>query len=129
MELSAYHFIRDLLLDARQEKRLSIPCRNTSLFVQPHMILYIQSKNRRTELFCVDKLIQCDLSINEINAILPEDFCPIHRCYTVNTRYVISIRRYEVTLITGEILPVPFHSYMQVKSDLERKITNWKNTF
>ena len=129
MELSAYQFVRDLLLDARQEKRLSIPCRNTSLFVQPHMILYIQSKNRRTELFCVDKLIQCDLSINEINAILPEDFCPIHRCYTVNTRYVISIRRYEVTLITGEILPVPFHSYMQVKSDLERKITNWKNAF
>ena len=41
----------------------------------------------------------------------------------MNTRYVMSIERYEVSLITGETLPVPFHSYMQVKADLESRIT------
>ena len=55
--------------------------------------------------------------------MLPEPFCPIHRCYTVNSRYVMSVRRYEATLITGEALPIPFHNYMQVKAELERKIT------
>lgn len=128
MELSAYQFVRDLLLDVREEKRISIPCGNTSLFVQPHMILYVQSKNRRAELSCVDKVIQTSLSISEVNALLPEDFCSIHRCYTVNTRYVMSIRRYEVSLITGETLPIPFHSYMQVKSDLEHRISGWKKS-
>ena len=41
--------------------------------------------------------------------------------YTVNSRYVMSVRRYEAALITGEALPIPFHNYMQVKAELERR--------
>lgn len=123
LEIPAYHFVRDVLLDIPPKTRLAVPCGNTTLFVQPDMIFYVQSKNRKAELFCVDKVIQSDLSISEVNALLPETFCPIHRCYTVNTRYVMAVRRYEVSLITGETLPIPFHAYMQVKADLERRIT------
>lgn len=123
LEIPAYQFVRDILLDIPPKQRLTIPCGNTTLFVQPDMIFYVRSRNRKAELFCVDKVIQSDLSISEINAILPDSFCSIHRCYTVNSRYVMSICRYEVTLITGETLPVPFHTYMQVKSNLERRIS------
>ena len=123
LEMSAYQFVRDILMEVPPKKRLAVPCGNTTLFVQPDMIFYIQSRNRKAELHCVDKIIQSDLSINEVNAMVPETFCPIHRCYTVNTRYVMSVRRYEAALITGEVLPIPFHNYMQVKADLERKIT------
>lgn len=124
MEIPAYQFVRDILMEIPPKKRLAIPCGSTTLFVQPDMIFYIRSRNRKAELFCVDKVIQSDLSISEINAMLPESFCAIHRCYTVNSRYVMSIRRYEVSLITGETLPVPFHTYMQVKADLESRITD-----
>lgn len=123
LEIPAYQFVRDILLEIPPKPRLAIPRGNTTLFVQPDMIFYIRSRNRKAELFCVDKVIQSDLSITEANAMLPETFCPIHRCYTVNTRYVMSVRRYEVSLITGETLPIPFHAYMQVKADLERRIT------
>lgn len=122
LEMSAYQFVRDILMEVPPKKRLSVPCGNTTLFVQPDMIFYIQSRNRKAEFHCVDKIIQSDLSINEVNAMVPETFCPIHRCYTVNTRYVMSVRRYEAALITGEVLPIPFHNYMQVKADLERRI-------
>ncbi len=123
LEMSAYQFVRDVLIEIPPKKRLAVPCGNTTLFVQPDMIFYIQSRNRKAELHCVDKIIQSDLSINEVNAMLPETFCSIHRCYTVNSRYVMSVRRYEAALITGEVLPIPFHNYMQVKADLERIIT------
>lgn len=123
LEMSAYQFVRDVLIEIPPKKRLAVPCGSTTLFVQPDMIFYIQSRNRKAELHCVDKIIQSDLGISEVNAMLPETFCSIHRCYTVNTRYVMSIRRYEATLITGEVLPIPFHNYMQVKAELERKIT------
>lgn len=123
LEMSAYQFVRDVLIEVPPKKRLAIPCGSTTLFVQPDMIFYVQSRNRKAELHCVDKIIQSDLGISEVNAMLPDTFCPIHRCYTVNTRYVMSIRRYEAALITGEVLPIPFHNYMQVKSDLERRIT------
>lgn len=123
LEMSAYQFVRDVLIEIPPKKRMAIPCGNTTLFVQPDMIFYVQSRNRKAELHCVDKIIQSDLSISEVNAMLPETFCPIHRCYTVNTRYVMAVRRYEAALITGELLPIPFHNYMQVKADLERRIT------
>ena len=122
MEIPAYQFVRDILVEIPPKRRLNIPCGSTTLFVQPDMIFYVRSRNRKAELFCVDKIIQSDLSISDVNAMLPDTFCPIHRCYTVNTHYVMSVCRYEVTLITGEALPIPFHSYMQVKSDLERRI-------
>lgn len=123
LEMSAYQFVRDVLIEIPPKKRLAVPCGSATLFVQPDMIFYVQSRNRKAELHCVDKIIQSDLGISEVNAMLPESFCPIHRCYTVNTRYVMSIRRYEAALITGEVLPIPFHNYMQVKADLERRIS------
>lgn len=119
-----YQLVRDILLENPPQGRLPIPSGNSTLFLHPDMIFYIRSKNRKTELFCVDKVIQSDLSISEINALLPETFCSIHRCYTVNTRYVTAIRRHEVSLITGEVLPIPFHAYMRVKLDLEQRINN-----
>lgn len=123
LEMSAYQFVRDVLIEIPPKKRLAIPCGSATLFVQPDMIFYVQSRNRKAELHCVDKIIQSDLGISEVNAMLPDTFCSIHRCYTVNTRYVMSVRRYEAALITGEVLPIPFHNYMQVKADLERRIT------
>lgn len=122
LEIPAYQFVRDILLDIPPKHRLAVPCGNTTLFVQPDMIFYIRSRNRKAEIYCVDKVIQSDLSISAVNAMLPETFCPIHRCYTVNSRYVMSICRYEVTMITGETLPVPFHTYNQVKAALEQQI-------
>ena len=123
LEMSAYQFVRDVLIEIPPKKRLAVPCGSSTLFIQPDMIFYVQSRNRKAEFHCADKIIQSDLSISEVNAMLPESFCPIHRCYTVNSRYVMSVRRYEAALITGEVLPIPFHNYMQVKAELERKIT------
>lgn len=123
LSVPTYQLVRDILLENPPKGRLPIPSGNSTLFLHPDMIFYIRSKNRKTELFCVDKVIQSDLSISEINALLPETFCSIHRCYTVNTRYVTAIRRHEVSLITGETLPIPFHAYMRVKVDLERRIS------
>ena len=123
LEEPAYQLVRDILLENPPRGRLPIPSGNSTLFLHPDMIFYVRSKNRKTELFCVDKVIQSDLSISEINALLPETFSSIHRCYTVNTRYITAIRRHEVSLITGETLPIPFHAYMRVKVDLERRIS------
>jgi len=123
LSIPAYQFVRDILAEVPPKTRLAVPFGSTTQFVQPDMVFYVRSRNRKAEFYCVDKVIQSDLSISEVNAMLPKTFCSIHRCYTVNTIYVMSVCRYNVTLITGETLPIPFHSYMQVKSDLERRIT------
>lgn len=121
-EITAYQFLRDVLLRSPAKHRICVPCKSAMMFLQPEMILYIHSKDRKAEFICVDKVVKSSLSINEVNDLLPENFYPIHRTYTVNTQYVTSIERSKVTLLTGEELPIPFHAYMQVKTDLERMI-------
>lgn len=122
VQLFAYQFIRDILINKPEGDRIPVPTGKTTLYVPPHMIFYIKSKKRKTELYCADKVIQSDLTINEINALLPDNFCPVHRCYTVNARYVASIRQGEITMITGEKVPVPTHGYGDIKKELERKM-------
>lgn len=120
----AYHLYRNLLANTPEPpERLAIPSGGRTFFIQPDIILYVRSKNRRAELFCVDAVIRSDLTINEMNALLPESFYPIHRCYTVNPRHVSAIRRCQVTMVTGETLPVPAEAYNRVRAELERRIT------
>lgn len=118
----AYHLYRNLLLDLPETGRLAIPSGGRFFYIHPNVILYIQSKNRRAEVFSVDNVIRSDLPISQINALLPPGFCSIHRCYTVNPRYVSSVQRYKVTLVTGESLPIPAESYNRVKAELDRLI-------
>ena len=122
LQMSAYQFVRDVILNMPETKRIPIPVGIKTLYVQPHMIFYVKSKGRKTELYCTDKVILTELPIYKLNEMLPFDFCSIHRAYTVNTRYVTAIKRYEVTMVTGEKLPVPIHGFNEVKADLERRI-------
>ena len=122
MEITAYQFLRDVLMKNPAKQRVCVPCKGTTMFLQPEMILYIRSQNRKAEFVCVDKVVKSSLSINEVNALLPENFYHIHRAYTVNTHYIKSIKRCELTMLTGEVLPIPFHAYTQVKADLDRII-------
>lgn len=119
----AYHLYRNLLLDLPETGRIAVPSGGKTFYIHPNVILYVQSRNRRAELFCVDTLIRSDLSISRINALLPQGFCAIHRCYTVNSRYVSAIQRYKVTLVTGEALPIPAEAYNQIKARLDRLIS------
>lgn len=119
----AYHLHRNLLPDTPETGRLPIPSGGRTFYIHPNVILYAQSKERRAELFCVDSVVRTDLTISQMNALLPDTFFPIHRCYTVNPRYVSAIQRYKVTMVTGETLPVPAETYNQVKAELDRRIS------
>lgn len=123
MWVPAYHLYRNLLLDMPEAERIAVPSGGRTFYIHPNAILYARSKERRAELFCVDSVVRTDLTITQINALLPETFSPIHRCYTVNSRYVSAIQRYKVTVVTGETLPVPADRYDQVKAELDRRIS------
>ena len=123
----AYHLLRNLLLDTPDRGRLSIPSGGRTVYIHPNSVHYVQSKHRRAELYCVDSVIRSDLSLRQLNALLPEEFCSIHRCYTVNSRYVSSIQRYKVTMVTGDTLPIPAEAYNAVKAELDRRICGLTN--
>lgn len=124
----AYHLYRNLLLDMPETGRIPIPSGGRTFYIHPNIILYVQSRERRAEVFCVDSVVRSDLSITQMNALLPDGFCPVHRCYTVNPRYVSAIQRYKVTMVTGETLPIPAEAYNRVKAELDSRIGGLKAT-
>lgn len=119
----AYHLYRNLFLDMPESERLAVPSGGGTYYIHPNTILFVRSMNRRAELVCVDSIVRSDLSISQINDMLPDAFCSIHRCYTVNPRYVSAIRRYKVTMVTGETLPVPAEIYNRIKAELDKRIS------
>lgn len=102
-----------------QGKRITIKSGTQTLYVQPASILYVQSQRNKTELVCFDKIITCNIPIHKLLEILPEEFYPLHRCYLVNTKYILSIRRFEVVLQTNDTLPIPAAQYSRIKKELE----------
>lgn len=122
MNMTTLRFVQELVLEEPLNERLAIRSGRQTVFVNPYMVLYVRSNGKRTELVCVDRIIDCNSSISEMAENVPGFFYPIHRSYLVNTRYITAIRRFEVELISGMTLPIPAVTYMQVKKDLSEMI-------
>lgn len=117
-DINTTQFVRNLLLEEMPKKRMAIHSGRQVIFVNPNMILYVQTQQKKTELVCVDKVISCNSTIGELAKELPAAFYPLHRGYLVNTLYIVAIRRFEVELLSGITLPIPAKNYMKIKQDL-----------
>ena len=82
-------------------------------------ILYAQSRDKRTELVCVDRVVSCNYIYRELKERLPEVFYPLRRGYLVNTLFIVAVRRFEAELISGICIPIPALTYQQAKRDLQ----------
>ena len=122
LDLNTMEFVRNLLLESPDRRRMPIRSGRQTIFISPYTLLYVQSQRNRTELVCIDRVISCNISIGKIAEKLPELFYPLRRGYLVNTLYVAAIRRFEVELISGITIPIPALKYQQVKDDLQKII-------
>ena len=118
--MEALDVVHKLLGENREETKLTVKNGEQLFFINPYSVLYIQGQGKKNEIVCLDKVVSTSSTLGELKQMLPEFFCQIHRSYIVNSYYVESIRRFEVEMESGEILPVPEHSYTKVRSQLER---------
>ena len=118
--LQTVRFIRQLLQEYPVVERVTVQSEGKSLFLNPYLIRYIQSRGKQCEIFYEDTVYVCQCALNEIARLLPSYFYMIHRCYIVNTYHVMSLRRFEVVLTSGTVLPVPEHRYTTVKRDFHK---------
>ena len=120
MNMQTLRFVRRLMLSHPIADRIEVKSGKQTLFINPYLILYVQSDGKYCELCCVDKTVVCNCSIRELARQLPPYFYAIHRSYIVNTYYVLVLRRFEVELVSGTTLPVPEHQYSRVKKDFHK---------
>ena len=122
MDMNTTRFVRNLLLEQPAGRRIAFPSGNQTVYVNPYTILYAKSRDKRTELVCVDRVVSCNYIYRELKERLPEVFSPLRRGYLVNTLYIVALRRFEAELISGISIPIPALTYTQVKRDLQELI-------
>lgn len=90
--------------------------------VDSNMVTYIQAVNGDCIFHMLNKRREISwgrgCALKDLQERLPANFYRIHRSFYVNSDYVMKIRRYAVTLVTGEELPVPKMRYTQIREEL-----------
>lgn len=117
-DLLATNYVRNLLLEYPFVNRVPIRSANQTIIVNPYTIMYVESMGKKTNVVCLDRIINSCNTMSELKELLPDTFYMIHRSYYVNTRYITSIQRFEVSLLSGRTLPIPEKEYTRVKADL-----------
>lgn len=120
-----YRYAKKLMKE-NAHPRVNIGIGGADQFINTDELIYIQAADKNCILQMRHKIIQVSRMMKDIQRLLPSNFCRIHRGYCVNAEYVTDIKRYVVTLATGEQLPIPKGRYMQIREELaaliEKKI-------
>lgn len=62
--------------------------------------------------------MEVHMSITEVLKAAGNRLIPVHRSYAVNNQYVSSVRRYEVVMTNGDIIPLPVKRYKEIRDIL-----------
>lgn len=84
-------------------------------------ILYIEAARNHVIWHCLEYDIEGRGPLKRCEETLPEEFVKIQRGYVVNVRHLAVIRHNEVIMDNGDILPVPYRIFADVKQLLLQK--------
>lgn len=93
----------------------------TIYLLKENEILYIESQHNHIVWHCAGEVIINKNSLTNVQEFLSEEFVRIHRCYIVNKLHIRIIRRYEVQLSNGDILPIPSKKFAEIRKKLMEK--------
>lgn len=91
-------------------------------FLYPDEIHYIYSNKNIRYIRTAQITIPTKISLNELNEKLP-DFIFVHRSYLTDIRRIYSLKRYEIQLLNGEILPVGKERYLNLQNQLKTQLS------
>ena len=82
-------------------------------------ICYLEAFGHKLVIHLSDgRVEQLNHSLSQARELLPQDrFLQCRRSYLVNKQAVRSLRRYEITLADGEVVPVSKQRYLEVEEE------------
>ena len=86
--------------------------------LQEPEILYIEAMGGHIIWHCINTSIESTDSLKNVMVRLSDDFVRVHRGYAVNRKMVASIQRCSVSMINGDIIPIPYKKYVNVRRQL-----------
>lgn len=121
-----FQYVKKML---RQKRRRLIACgkQDQTHVIWNKEIVYIEAENTDSVIHCLHRDILCRESISELEKKVGEGFIKTHRSFIVNSRYIISIRRYHLVIYQGIELPIPEKKYREIKEQVLRAVTQRQN--
>ena len=108
-----------ILAGEQRSLRMSFHCADRTLvYLRPSNLLYAETHSHHTILHTLERNIEVTDALSDIEKRLPDHFLRCHQSYVVNLSYITRIRRFELELTDGTILPVPEKKYTTLKSAL-----------
>lgn len=89
--------------------------------MQEKEILYIEAMRDHVFWHCRNMTIESRDSLKNVEAHITENFVRIHRSYLINKALVRNIQRCSVTMENGDIIPIPYKKYVNIKNRLLEK--------
>lgn len=86
--------------------------------MQEAEILYIEAMGDHILWHCRNTTIESTDSLKNVGVNLSKDFVRVHRSYLVNKRVVTSIQRCSATIINGDMIPIPYKKYVNIRKQL-----------
>ena len=83
--------------------------------MQESEILYVEAMGGHTIWHCMNTTIESTVSLKNAVIRLSDNFVRVHRGYTVNKKMIASIQRCSVSMINGDVIPIPYKKYVNVR--------------
>ena len=94
------------LLEQDRDAFVSIPNGRNAQILRKSSIRYLERNLHQTTVFCDSETFQTREPLTSLAQLLGDDFCRVHVSYLVNLSRIRSIRNTELTLLSGEVIPV-----------------------
>lgn len=115
-----FDYIRQIDL-AAQNSRIQLRDSLGSIhWLFPAEIIYVQASNKKSIVHTGTDTFYTRMTLRELSQ-KDDNFALIHRSYMINRSYLKEFKRYQATLMDGNILPIGKERYMALKQSLNNK--------
>lgn len=118
MESSMRLYMKQIIYNDKNISSIPIKIGKQTNYLDPRTIIYLSSNGHRTNIYCIDKVIDSSMNLYEFKTLLDSTFYPIRRGCIINTKYITSLKRSEVELVNQITIQIPLPSYTKVKKEL-----------
>lgn len=125
MKAAAFLIARNLSVGDAQSQRVGITDGGRTLYIDPRTLIYAESRNHGCEVVTLTKAFFCHMPLGELAERLPNYCCRVHRGYLVNAHYITVIRRSELELASGVVVPIPVSKYVGTRRMLNAIIERY----
>lgn len=97
----------EIAIKAKKNGHIRVLAKGKEIIVREDEIRYIERKGRNTHIVCYDRMIDISQKLSELEEKLAsEAFVRCHNSFIVNLNSVQELKRTEILLERGEIIPV-----------------------